>query len=103
MNDKLTGHCEIVNSRPDIYGNRYWLFILHLTGGKKISGTLTADNVDHALKILAGNDWEEMRRCFSISRKELKIREFNRVAKTLNDFGCDAQEIADKITEEARQ
>ena len=80
----------IYNSRRDMYGNVYHAVSLHSQAtqpaeGATLNGTIAAENVDtrDCREVL---DWY-------IERRELPIREYNRMVKGWPHLGCRWSEI----------
>lgn len=91
-------HALIINSKCDIYGNRYFSMIVtnNLTGKiakGKISGG--ESNCTYAMRQLSGN-WEE----FSYDTKEMPIREYNRLVKDFPYIGCTQDEIIKNVNDQ---
>lgn len=81
---------SVINSRSDIYGNRYWAMSLRHISGKMLgAGTVCADNVPWFIS--EGLGWH-------VERHELPIREFNRVTKGWSHAGCGIGEIVKNLS-----
>jgi hypothetical protein len=92
MNKNLKYHGMIYNSKIDLNGNTYWaLVITRLSDGKEAFGHIAGgeSNCTWALKQMANDDWNQ----FFYNRSELSIREFNRLTKNWQYFGCTPDQI----------
>lgn len=80
----------VLNSRSDMYGNRYWAMSLMRPNGKILgAGTVCADNLPW--HIAQGLGWH-------VVRHELPIREFNRHTKGWSHAGCSTDEIVKNLS-----
>ena len=86
-------HFEIISSRMDKNGNRYWAVRVYVAGQQTRIGTICANNVASALRHHFG-DWDSVRTGCTQSEIELPIREFDRLVKGVPHFGCTGEEIA---------
>ena len=89
---------ESVNSKSDMYGNRY--FFMRYTDvktGKTIEGTISGDESNiRAIIREMGLDYDQV----YFNTIELPIREFNRQSKGLKYAGCCAEDIVKFIKTE---
>lgn len=104
---------EIINSRADQAGNRYWAFRFHdQESGKTVEGKISGgeSNIE-GIRFHWGlkNDWD---RSIQVNRTEMKIREFDRLTKNWEYAGClpedmvkfiRARGIEPKVTEVAEK
>ena len=92
MDQKILYHVDIVNSKADVYGNRYWFMtVTRNSDGLTASGIISGgeSNCTYAMRELSGGDWGR----FSYSRKEIGYREYKRITKNMPFIGCRAEEI----------
>jgi hypothetical protein len=82
-----------INSRSDMYGNRYWAVeATNLKNDKQVQGRVGANNIDGVGQYWDVYDgWD---RSIHFQERELPIREFNRLTKNWPYFGSDTEEIA---------
>jgi hypothetical protein len=96
-----TGLLKAINSKGDIYGNRYWAFIfMDFKTGKQVAGTISGgdSNIYAILRYWnVTNDWD---RSILFEREELPIREFNKLTKDYEYAGCEPECIAAYIKRE---
>ena len=89
---------KAINSKADVYGNRYWMltYIDHNTGNSW-SGTVSGDvsNI-RALARTESGDWD---RGVLHEEIEMPIRAFNRLSKGLPYAGCSPEDIHRAIME----
>jgi len=95
----IEGHLQILNSKADIYGNRYWAFVYtDNASGNQVKGLISGgeSNID-----CIRHDWNGKNtgwnRGIVVSREEMKIREFNRHTKKWRYAGCRPEEIRNYI------
>lgn len=93
----------ILNSKPDIYGNRYWGFIYYdLPTGKTVYGKTTGGD-SNIYAILNGWDGVDgWNRSVAVYREELPIRAFNKRVRPWEYAGCDPDEIKNFIIEKLK-
>ena len=91
---------EIINSRADIYGNRYWAFrYTDHDSGNSVEGTISGGESNiNAIRLHMGrvDGWDAG---INTRRTELKIREFNRLTKDWPHAGCNPEDLANFIKE----
>jgi hypothetical protein len=95
---KINGILECLNSRADIYGNRYFAFRYTDTAtGKTVSATISGgqSNISSIPYYLHGQSYEP--RDIHYTSEELPIREFNRLTKTWPHAGCTPEDLAQWI------
>lgn len=99
MNTTTTaGSLTCINSRADIYGNRYFAFTyFDAETGKEARGTVCGgeSNVRQIMFEMNGGSWEP--RSISFAAYELPIREFNRLTKGWPHAGCTGVELVASI------
>ena len=85
-----------LNSRGDMYGNRYWAVqATNLKNDKTTYGKVGANNIDGVARYWdVPGDWD---RSILFQEKELPIRDFNRLTKGWPYIGNNADEIALKL------
>jgi hypothetical protein len=77
---------DCINSRADMYGNRYWAFrYTDTVTGKQVTGMVSGgeSNISAIVREM-DLDWESV----YYTRHELPIREFNRTTKDWAYAGC---------------
>jgi hypothetical protein len=90
--NKILYHAEIVNSKTDVNGNRYFCMIVtRNSDGLRASGIISGGQsyCTYAMRELTGGEWGR----FSYTVVELPIREYNRLVKNMGYIGCTAEEI----------
>lgn len=88
---KILYTMTILNSRADIYGNRYFSMLVTRTeDGAQARGTISGgeSNCTIALNKLSGG-WDS----YTYAREELPIREYNRLTKGWPYLGCTPEDI----------
>lgn len=92
----INGRLEILNSRLDVNGNRYWAFrFTDFITGREVVATYSGGE-SNARAMLHGwnpdqpQDWD---RSIMVEESELKIREFNRLVKDWPYAGCEPAEL----------
>lgn len=91
---KYTARLEIINSKTDRNGNHYWAFTFtDFETGKTVQGTGSAEsNIDMVRRYWnAPNDWD---RSILSDRRELPIRQFDRLTKEWKYAGCLPEDVA---------
>lgn len=91
---KLRYTLECVNSRADVYGNRYYGFIYtDHESGKQVRAMISGgeSNVNSIAYHMSGEQWVDDH---IYTRYELPIREFNRLTKGWEYAGCRGDELA---------
>ena len=92
MENQILYHAEIINSKTDVNGNRYWCMIVtRNSDGLTASGIISGgeSNCTYAMRELSGGDWGR----FSYGRKEVGYREYKRITKNMPYIGCTADDI----------
>lgn len=83
---------NILHSRPDLYGNRYYsIEVIRTSDGATARGTISGgeSNCTYALRLLA--EAEETQYTSTVT--ELPIREYNRLVKNWPYMGCTPDQI----------
>lgn len=96
MENKIKYTLEILNSKSDIYGNRYFAMVVTRTSdGATAHGNISGgeSNCTSAIMNLSGGEWGH----FTYTRSELPIREFKRMTKYWPYLGCTPKEINPNI------
>ena len=85
---------ECINSRADMYGNRYWAFVWTDCRGTSVSATIRGgeSNISDVIREM-GLDCKQ---CL-YTREEMPIREFNRLTRDWPYAGCPPKDIANFI------
>lgn len=78
----------VYNSKPDMYGNRYWAYRLTDFGRTISQGNISANNIDKVE--LRANRIE-------YTHTELPIREFDKFTKNFEYHGCNWEDIRKHI------
>ena len=97
---KFTARLNIINSKTDTNGNRYWAFTFtDFETGKIAEGTGDGEsNINGMIRYWnAPNDWD---RSIIVDREELPIRQFNRRVKGWKYAGCLPEDVAKFIRAE---
>jgi hypothetical protein len=92
---EITATLEAINSRADIYGNRYWAFrFADHTTGRTISGRASGgeSNIYGILRHWGAKDGRD--RSVRFLRTELPIRVFDRLAEDWPYAGSQPDELA---------
>ena len=92
MDQKILYHVDIVNSKSDVYGNRYWFMtVIRNSDGLTASGIFDGgeSNGIYAMYELCNQDWNR----FSYSRKEVGYREYKKLTKGMQYIGCRADQV----------
>lgn len=95
---KILYTLHVINSRSDIYGNRYFAMIVTRTeDGATAHGLISGgeSNCTLAVNKLAGG-WDR----YEYTTAELPIREYNRKVKGWPYLGCTPEDINPKILEQ---
>jgi len=89
---------DIINSKADIYGNRYWAFRYtdHETGNNVEARISGGESNINAIRCHMGkvDGWDSG---INTKRTEMKIREFNRLTKDWPHAGCSPEDLANYI------
>lgn len=91
---------KAVNSKADIYGNRYYSFVFtELNTGKQVKATISGgeSNIYGIKRHWDVDGWDES---IYFSIEELKIREYNKLYKNMPYAGCESKDIAEYIKKE---
>jgi hypothetical protein len=99
MDNKILYYAEIINSKMDVNGNRYFsLLITRTSDGKTAKGKISGgeSNCTYAMRQLCGESWDN----FRYTRVELPIRDYNRLVKNWQYLGCTAEEIIKNANEQ---
>lgn len=94
----INGILECLNSKADIYGNRYFAFRYTDTAtGKTVSGKISGgqSNISSIPYYLHGESYEP--RDIYYTNEELPIRQFNHLTKQWSYAGCQPQDLAQWI------
>lgn len=97
MSEKLY-HVDILNSKRDSSGNRYFVMIVTRNSDGKIvtSKVESSSNARDVTRIMTGGDWGY----FTYSESEIGIREFNKLYKKAPYLGCYSEDHAKNILAE---
>jgi hypothetical protein len=93
---KILAVLEIIQSKPDIYGNTYTAMVVTNTEtGKIASGKISggSSNCEYALLEMTGGEWGN----FTTSKVEIGIREWNRRFNHAEYLGCTPDQINPNI------
>ena len=100
-NYKYKGLLKAINSKGDIYGNRYWAFIfVDFKTGKQVAAKISGgeSNIYAVLRYWnVPDDWD---RSILFEQEELSIQVFDKTTKDYVYAGCSPQEIAAYIKKE---
>lgn len=91
LEPKIKAIAHVINSRADVYGNRYFAAsVTNTLTGATASGTISGDdsNISYALHKMY-DDYESYR----IFRSEMGYREFHRLTKHMEYMGCTPDDI----------
>jgi hypothetical protein len=83
---------ECLNSKGDSYGSRYWAFRwIDTATGREVEGTVCGgeSNISAIVREM-GLTWQTCR----YTRREMGIREFNRMTKDWRHAGCRPEALA---------
>lgn len=78
----------VYNSKPDIYGNRYWAYRLTDFGRTISRGKIDTNSIDREELRVKGSEYTHI---------ELPIRDFNRFTKNFEYPGCHWEDIRKHI------
>ena len=90
---RWTATLEIMNSRSDMYGNRYWAFRYtdHETGA--VVEALGDHESNIHMMLLRWDGAEDWCRTVLETREERPIRQFNQITKGWKYAGCQGEDI----------
>lgn len=95
MKQKILYALHIINSKADVYGNRYFaMTVTRMSDGRTACGKIYGgeSNCTYATKKLSGG-WDR----YIYTTAELPIRKFNRETRDWPYLGCSPDEINPKI------
>lgn len=94
-----TGTLEIINSRADRNGNRYWAcrYTDHATGRVAQGTTTGGESNINATRLHLNPKVDGWDGSIIVRATELGIRDFNRTTRDWPHFGCLPQDIAANI------
>ena len=84
--NQMLYHIDILNSKTDLNGNRYFAAVIT----RNLNGAIALGLIDHgsnlrsAIRDMSGGEWGH----FTYSEIEMPIREFNRRVKNWQYLGC---------------
>jgi hypothetical protein len=101
---KITGLLKAINSKSDIYGNRYWAMeFTDFKSGKVVVGSVSGgeSNIYGLLRYWnKKGDWDGS---ILFETEEMPIRKFERHTKAFNYAGCGSEELADYLKAELKR
>lgn len=97
MTHKILVVLEVIGSKADVYGNRYFAIRATRTSdGAKARGHVDAkSNAESSIARMVG-DYEH----YMVIEKELPIREFNRITRGWRYLGCSSERMNSEIIDQ---
>ena len=97
----LTARLEIVSSKMDINGNRYWAFsFTDYATGKTVCASISGGHSNISAITFGWSEPGEYDRTIEVTCREMPIRAFNKLTKSFPYAGCTPAQLREWIKAE---